>query len=403
MSYSIQDVSTDLEGVLHGTTTNQIEGLFQMYNRAARQLLLDIDPQETKRTALFASPIFNGVNQYAIAVDVKGNRLIDIKPQVQRGSRDVWPQRYNQDFDIARQHLFSSSNMFTMNFDTGIKTILINAPFLPAPIIANQASSILSNGTWAVGAGASNLAIDNQNFVYGGGSLSFNLPSGSGFLENSTMTSLDLTTYLNQGTFFLWVYMPTGSDFTSVNLKWGSSASNYYSVTETLTQQSTAFTNGWNLIAFPWLGATVTGTPAVTLINYLKVTMTTTAVQTAAHLNYITLSLGNFLQYEYYSKYLFRDVITGAFQEKVTDSSNLINLDTETYNLFFNLVASLAVQQQQGLDAMFYDGSFFAQKYAEGVGRYRGLYKSEAQKPQTTFYRMPGRGFGRYLGRRFNY
>jgi hypothetical protein len=400
VSYSIQNVNTDLEGALHGTTTNQIEGLFALYGRAARQLLLDIDPQETKRTALFASPIFNGVNYYALASDVKGNRLIDIRPQVSRTPRDVWSQKYNQEFDILKQNIFASGNMFTMNFNTGVKTILINAPFLPSPVIQNQVSAITGSGTWAVGGGASALAADNQNYVYGGGSLSFTLPSGAGYLENSTMTSTDLTTYLNQGTFFLWVYMPTGSSFTSVNLKWGSSSSAYYGVTSTTTQQGTAFQNGWNLLSFPWAGNTTVGSPTVTAINYLKVTFNTTAVQTGAHLNYITVALGNYLEYEYYSKFLFRDSTTGAFQETVTDVSNLINLDTETYNLFFNLAASLAVQQQQGLDALFYDGNFFAQKYAEGIAKYRLLYKSEVSKPATQYYAMPNKRYGR---RGYNY
>lgn len=399
MSYSIQDANTDLEGVLHGTTTNQIEGLFALYNRAARQLLLDIDPQETKRTVEFTVPIFNGVTYYPLAADVKGNRLIDIRPQVQRDNRDIWTQKYNQEFDVMRQNSFAGSNMFTMNFNTGVKSILINAPYLTAPVVQNNADTITGNGTWAVGGSASSLAVDNQNYVNGAGSLKFNLPSGAGYLENSTMSQLDLTTYLNQGTLFLWVYMPTASQFTSVNLKWGSDSSNYYGVTVTTTQAGTAFQNGWNLLAFPWLGNTTVGTPTVTAIDYLKVTFNTTAAQTGAHLNYITVSLGTYMEYEYYSKYLFRDATTGAFKEKVTTTSDLINLDTETYNLFFNLSASLAVQQQQGVDALFYDGNFFAQKYAEGVAKYKLLYKSEAQKPQTTYYAKPNTSNRKYFGR----
>ncbi len=402
MSYSIQDANADLEGVLHGTTTNQIEGLFNLYDRAARQLLLDIDPQETKRALQFASPIFNGVNQYAIAPDVKGNRIIDIRPQVDRTCYDVWPQAYNQAFDVAKNQAFAAGNMFTMNFNTGLKTLLINAPFLPAPIVMNLISSISSNGTWATGASASNLTVDNQNYVYGGGSLKFDLPSGAGYIENTTQTAVDLSNNVNQGTLFLWVYTPTGSDFTNVKLRWGSSSTAHYEVTATQTQQGTDFADGWNLLAFPWLGATVTGSPDPSAIDYVRVTMTTTAAQTGAHLNYLTLGMGVFLEYEYYSKYLFRDAITGSFQEKVTDDSNLINLDTETYNLFFNLAASLAVQQMQGMDAMLYDSSFFATKYAEGVARYRALYKSEAQKPQSSYYPVPQPGYGKYLGRRFN-
>ncbi len=402
MSLSIQDVSSELEGVLHGTTTAQIENLFGVYNRAARQLLLDVDPQETKRILEFASPLFNSVTDYAIAPDVKGNKIIDIRPQVNRLPRDIWSQAYNQAFDVVKQNVFSLSNMFTMNFNTGLKSIRINCPFLPNPLIMNYASSITSNGTWNVGGGASDLVINSQNFVSVGGALNFNLPIGAGYVENTTMSALNLTTYLNQSSLFAYVYMPTASEFTSVELRWGSSSTAYYSVTATLTQQGTAFQNGWNLLQFPWLGATVVGSPDVTNIDYLRVTYNTTAVQTAAGLNNINVTIGNVLEYEYYSKYLFRDAITGAFQERVTDSSNLINLDTESYNLFFNLAASLAVQQMQGNDAP-YDENFFAQKYQEGLARYKAAYKAENQKPQSVYYRVPNTNNRRYGARRYNY
>lgn len=402
MSYSINEVNQDLEGILHGTTVNQIEGLFQLYNRTARQLLLDLDPQETKRVLEFTAPLFNGVVDYPIAADVKGNKIIDIRPQVNRLPRDVWGQAYNQAFDVAKQNVFSLANMFTMNFNTGLKTIRINCPFLPAPLPINYANSTSSNGTWSVGGGASNLTVNNQNYVSTLGALNFNLPSGAGYVENSTMSALDLTDYLNQGSLFLYAYMPTASQFTSVELRWGSSSANYYSVTKTLTQQSTAFQNGWNLIQFPWLGATVVGTPDVTAIDYVRVTYNTTAVQTAAGLNNIAVVLGNVLEYEYYSKYLFKDAITGAFQEKVTDTSNLINLDTESYNLFTNLAASFAVQQMQGQDAP-YDENYFTKAYKEGLARYKAMYKAENQKPQTNYYRMPNTKYSKYGGRRWNY
>lgn len=98
---------------------------------------------------------------------------------------------------------------------------------------------------------------------------------------------------------------------------------------------------------------------------------------------------------------MFRDAITGAYQEKVTDPSNLINLDTESYNLLFNLVAFLATQQQQGLDASFYDGNFFGQEYQKGVTRYKALYKSQRQKPQSIYYSEPNVSNSRFIGRGF--
>lgn len=401
MSYSIQDLKNDLTGVLHQTQLNQITNLDGLIDRAARQLLLDIDPQETKRTLEFVNPIFNSVYDYPIATDVKGNKIIDILPQVRRLPSDIWLQQYNQAFDIAKQNIFTAQDAFTINFNTGIKTLRVNAPYLNAPIILNYADSLTNNGTWAVAGTGSNLAVNNTNFVQGAGSLQFDVTVGSGYVENSTMSAVNLSSYVNQSSIFVWVYIPTGSQLTSVNLRFGSSASNYYSLSVTQNQNATAFVNGWNLCQFDWAATSTTGSPDSTAIDYVRVTLVMTGTNTACKVNGINNILGTILEYEYYSKYLFRDSITGAFQENVTDDSNLINLDTESYNLLFNQVAYLTAQQQQGLDALFYDGTFFLNAYNQGVQRYKNMYKSEVQKPQTTYYAQPYKGYGRWVGRRW--
>lgn len=181
MGYSVQDLKNDLAGVLHGTQLNQIQNLDGLIDRAARQLLLDLDPQETKRTLEFVGPLFNTVFEYPIADDVKGNKIIDIIPQVRRLPRDIWSQTYNQAFDVAKQNIYASADMFTMNFNTGIKTLRINCPFLNPPVSINNADSITDNGTWNEGDDAENLAVDSVNYVEGSGSLKFDLvPTGLG-------------------------------------------------------------------------------------------------------------------------------------------------------------------------------------------------------------------------------
>lgn len=398
MSYSVQTLKNDLSGVLHGTTTNQIQNLDGIINRAARTLLLDLDPQETKRMVEFVNPIFNSVYDYPIAADVKGNKIIDIYPQVQRIPQDIWTQAYNQAFDVAKQNIFSTKNMFTINFNTSLKTIRINAPFLNAPVVINQLEGIALNGTWAVGGTATNLSVNNTNFAQGSGALQFDVTSGAAYLENSTMTAVDLSTVENQSSLFTWVYVPTGTTLTSVNLRWGSSSSDYYTRTVTQTQQGTAFVNGWNLCQFQWSGSTSSGTPDSSAIDYARITLNVTGTMTGCLLNGLDSILGTILSYEYYSKYLFRDSTTGAFQETVTDDSNLINLDTESYNLLFNQVAFLAAQQQQGSDSV-YDGLLFKREYDLGVIRYKSMYKSELQKPQSIYYQQPDTSYNRFLGR----
>lgn len=394
MSYSVSQLKQDLQGVLHGTTTNQITNLDQLIYRAARQVLLDVDPQETKRIASVGQ-VFNSVYDYSCPSDLKGNRVIDLYPQVNRQLTEVFLQDYNQPFSLGT--IASLQDQFTILFNGMVKTIRINAPTLTPPTILNTCDSITANGTWAAGGNASSLATDNVNTVTGSGALKFNLSAGAnpstGYLENSTMSAIDLSAMKNQGYFFLWVYLPTASDFTNVILRWGSSSSNYYSVTATVTQANTTFANGWNLLSFAWNGASQTGTPVDTAINYARVTWTYDGnAQTAVHLDQISASMGTLLNIEYYSKFMFRDSSTNAFQESVTSNSNLINLDTESYNLLLYKVCELAVQQQQGLDATFYDGPYFADLYKEVLGRYRLLYRSEVQLPQISYYKMPRPG-----------
>lgn len=397
--YSIQDLKNDLEGVLHGTTLNQITNLDGVIDRAARQLLLDLDPQETKRTMEFVAPIFNTVFDYPIAADVKGNKLIDIFPQVQRLPVDTWLQTYNQAFDVMKQNIFTMTNMFTMNFNSSLKTIRINAPWLNAPIIINQIDSIDNNGTWDTGGTASNLEVNNTNFAQGAGSLQFDVTTGVGYIENDDMVAVNLSAVVNQSSLFVWVYVPIVANLTNVILRWGSSGGDYYTETVTQTQQGTVFINGWNLCQFEWKNATTVGSPNNEAINYARVSLTMTGNNTAVKVNGLNSILGTVLQYSYYSKYLFRNASTGAYQETVLDDSDLVNLDTESFNLLFNQVAYLATQQQQGLDAAFYDGSFFKNAYDLGIQRYKAMYKSELQKPQSSYYPIPPRGYNGIIGR----
>ncbi len=398
-NYSIADCEGEVEAMLHGTSLNQITNLVGLENRAARQLLLDVDPQETKRVVEFVNPIFNNVFDYPIANDVKGNKLIDIFPSVQRISRDIWTQAYNQAFDVAKQNIFSIANMFTMDFNTGIKTIRLNCPFLNPPVVINQIEGITTNGTWAVGGTASSLAVNNTNFAQGSGSLQFNATTGGAYIENSTMTSVNLSTVALQTSFFVWVYVPTGSNLTSVELRIGSSSANYYSLTVTQNQQGVSFVNGWNLCQFTWSSMAVTGTPNTFALNYSRITLNMSANATACLINGLDSILGTILNYSYYSKYLFRDATTGAFQETVTNTSNLINLDTESYNLYVNLVTLYCVQQQQGVDGLFFDVPFFQGEYQNNLARYKAMYKSELQKPQSIYYQQPDTSYNRYLGR----
>lgn len=386
MPYNIQSAEARLTRWLHGTTLDQVTNPFDLFYEAGQQVLLDIDPQETK--VITQIPIFNSVYDYPSFADLKGNAAIDIFPQVNRQWQDYYSQQFNQDFDISK--ITALQDSFTVLFNSATKSLRINSPTLTAPTSVNQASAVSNNGTWtADGIVATGLTANNTNFQSNGGALQFNLTSGTGFLSNSTSGMVSLSSMLNQGSMFAYVYLPTGSQFTSVAMAWGSSSSNYYSVTATTNQLGVAFVNGWNLIQFPWLGAIVTGTPNSASITYLKVSFTTTATQTGVLLNNIFMGMPLLCNVEYYSKYIFRDGSTGAFKEIPTQTSDIVNLDTETYGTFLYQCGLILAQQQQGVDALFYDANYFSTRYDEAIERYKALYKSEKQITQAIYYYMP--------------
>lgn len=398
---NITQAKSELEGILHGTTINKITNVDGVFNRAARQLLMDIDPQETKVITQFTSPIFNSIYDYACPADLKGNKVIDIRPQAARNLTDRFSQDYNQDFDIYKEYTYKSS--FTVNIDSASKSLRVNSPFLPAPVTINQADDVSSNGTWA--GDVTSVVQDNVNYAVGSSSVSFNVPAAAtAYIENSTMSAIDLSSDESQSYIFYWVYLPTASNFTSVNIRFGSDSSNYWNTTSTTTQSGGSFQNGWNLISVNWSTATKVGSPDSSAIDYVRVTFSyNSTAMSGVKINGFKSILGKLMEIEYYSKYLFRDVTTGIFCESITADTNLINLDTETYNGYLYLVALYAVQQSLGEDAG-YDTTFFQQKYNDAITRYRAMYKSEVQKPKSLYYRKSSPAWTKYLGRRpYNY
>lgn len=393
MAYSITQANSDLSSVLHGTTLSKVTNINNLHNRTARQLLLDLDPLETERKSLLATPLFNQVWDYSCPTDLKGNKVIDISSQFERYPNLVIAQTYQQQFDTSKNNW--NAPLFTIQFNNAVKTIRINDISLPQGVVLDTCEAV---GNWSAGGTASNVRIDNVNFAVGSGSVKFDMTTGTGSISETLSSTLDLSAQYNQSSLFYYLYLPAAA--TSTEIRFGSDASNYYSIVNTVAYDGTALGVGWNLIGGTWLGATVVGSPVKTAIKYLYVGVTGSNL-TGVSVDNIVSDMGLYRTIRYYSKYLYRDATTGAFQETVTDNSNLINLDTESYNLYFNLLAFYATQQIQGLDAMFFDSNFFGQEYQKGVTRYTSMNKSQISKPHDAYYQQKRGGYGKFLGRRY--
>lgn len=394
MSYSVTTLLTDLGSVIHGTRTSKIPNVYGHINRAARQLLQDVDPKETQRILQLAQ-VFNDVYDYACPVDLKGDRIVDLRPQAGREPYDIFTQGYSLDFDAWKG--VSIANKLITQWNTGVKTLRIEAPTLQSPIVLCDTSTLTG---WTATAGAQNISLDTLNNVAGGGDIQFDLAAGSGTgsIQISSLSPIDLTGHVNIDTLFMWVYLPLASAITSLNLRWGSDVTaNYYNLTVTATQQGTAFQNGWNLIALPWVSATKVGSPVVTAYDSIQLTVAyNSTLQTGLRLCNVTSNTGYIFELQYYSKYLFRDPSTNAFQETivdVTDNNKIVNLDTDSYNLLFNKVAFYVAQALQGADAS-YDTTYWDTEYNDALRRYRALNPSETLVKGESYYKMPRNGRG---------
>jgi len=404
MPYTVSNLKADLTAALHGTTLNKVQSVNGLIQRAGSELLLEVDPMETKRIAELASPIFAKIYDYALPVDLKGTKIIDIRPQANRNILDRYVQEYNQEFSLNKEYVMNPN--FTVQHNTGLKTIRISNNLLINGLLLNLADDISSNGTWVVSGGGSNLRQDYLRYVDGcESSIAFDIAGTQAILTNSTMTPIDCSTQSNESHIFFFVYLPTAAPFATIQIKWGTDAANYWTQILNQTNVGTVFEDGWNLLDADWKSAAVFGAPSNTSIGYLQITYSyALSTQTAVRLNSIYSRLGIISEIEYYSKYLYQDATTGAFQETITDDSNLINLDTESRNLLYLLTGVHIVQQIQGLDAMFFDSNFFQQQYDRELAMYKAQYKSEWQKPRSQYYSMPNPSNKDRMGwNRFNY
>ena len=121
-------------------------------------------------------------------------------------------------------------------------------------------------------------------------------------------------------------------------------------------------------------------------MDFLQVTIVYDGdVHTALRIDGFSSNLGQIFDIVYYSKFLFEDGTSGTWKEEASDDADLLNLDTESFNLFLFKSAEFASQQIEQLKD---DTGYFANQYKMALNKYKGMYKSEIIRPQNTYYRM---------------
>jgi hypothetical protein len=212
----------------------------------------------------------------------------------------------------------------------------------------NSCDSLTADGTWAITGDGSALAVDEELKTQGSGSLRFLVtPSGgSTTLTCTGMTAYNMTDYLTQGRFGLNLYCPTGNTtaISSVQVRVGSDASNYYQMTATTRHRGDTILTSWGKISFETATKTTTGTPDDDNIDYFQVVIThgLTGVSGTYRLDDLFFTIGTYYELPYYSRNNIKSA-ANVYQRRVTADDDTLLCPTELDGLYkYKALAKIA-------------------------------------------------------------
>ena len=176
--------------------------------------------------------------------------------------------------------------------DSNLYLVVNHDSKYPALQVTTFDSLTSNGGTWeadTVNSDATNVAIDTVDGSNSTtGCLSFDVDvsqsaNNRATIYNDDLTTEDLTNDKDLSSWIIDIKFPIVTYLSSVTFYWGSSSSNYYSVTQTTNYDGSAFTADFlNTLKFAWLGATVTGTPDDENINFIRIDINYTGSQADA-------------------------------------------------------------------------------------------------------------------------
>jgi hypothetical protein len=389
---TIATLKSDLVRKLHGTSLSKVEGINDLISEAARNVLTRLDPHETVREANIENAIFDDVFTYTSPANLKGDKIIDIQPQVNRVSGQKYTKSLIADFNRT-----NDLKQFNIVYKNGVKFLRLKDNSAPSKRVLTPIDSITG---WSASFAAANITLDSLNFISGNKSLNFDLTTSAsvGVIENSTLPEVDLSDTDTQNSAFVWVFLPTANKVTSITGRLGSSSANYYSVTVSTSHEGQVFQDGWNLLRFDIADGTETGTVDWSAISYVQLRFAhDQSGMTDVRVDSITIGVGKLYTVYYYSNTLFQG-IDGSLKTRPTLDTDLILLEQDAYNIALYETAYLVAQELQGENGSF-DESYFRRKLDGDntqVGLYRKYtmsYPSQQIKARSQYYKMPGRNY----------
>lgn len=384
MSITIAQIKSRVARKLHGASINKVAGDFydlclEASINLQNKLLL---PSQMKTTAI-PNGVFGDVFEYALPTDISMDRIVGINFSDNSKFDENFRHRFIKEFNKNKEN-----KTLAVSYNSGMKTLRL-AYSVGESLGLNSMDGLTDDGAWSAGGDATGLVADELNYVEGSGSLRFSLSgvATTATLTNTTSTAVDLTEYEDIGSIFMSVYLPDESMLTNLNLRWGDDSSNYWTATATTQQDGNAFKAGWNLVRFDWNGATETGTPTVTAVNYYLLTLTYDGdAHTNLRADNLVIRNAEIMDMSYYSQNLFRNS-AGTWLIKPVADTDLLNGGEEVVNMFVYELAYILSHEIYGEDSSF-DFQFLSVEKENQTRMYGKQNPAQNIKKTGKYYRF---------------
>lgn len=334
---TVSQFKDSVAAILSGIDLSNVDNLNGALERAARTLVQQADVPEA--SGIQNITLYSGVFNYPCDTRIFGTAINDIRPQgISRNPWDTVIKTNQEDFDRTKNS-YPSGTRSAFQHENGVPIIRIVAPFPKQQNIIDQMNTIgTSPNQWVASGSASGLAVDYTVFYQSPASLRFTLTgSSTGILTKNLQSAMDLSSYQGVGVAFLAIRIPDGataSDLTNIALRLGSDSGNYDSVTATGGFLGAWVSGNWLLVSFDFSGASSTGTPNWSAIDYVQIRLAHTGTFTNFRVGGLWISLPSPAQILYQSAAIFLPVGSSVALTTITANTDTIILNDPAYTLY---------------------------------------------------------------------
>lgn len=365
-----------------------------LINSAARIAMSDVDFRGNIRESVLTPNLMDNQFDYALPVDVKADRIIDLRPQNtdERGESETYDIVPQVEFDRRKN---SEKGIATIVNDDLDRKLRVSAEIDDEEVQVSNFEDTNWNTFDSVSVNDSDIKVDNDDYTEGNGSIRFQTDTSDTTdsvvgIQNNLLDESDISGFLARGSGFVDAKLTVAdTGIHQISLRIGSDSDNYYQISDSNQNDCSPFIAGWNKIRFDFRNKTATGAPNDTAINYAALFWsrdTTTAA--LLHLNdtdwgfdNLILKKGKYYLLSYYTRYVWQDTAFTLVENSSHDSYALMVQNDE-----LELIMTKAAELASGYLRDYEDVQYYRAEYEKMKNEYLMKNPSQASVLTTTYH-----------------